>query len=146
MSRSAASNLVKVAFLISLICIPWLAQAQETVNPQQEIHSNLVKSALLNDAFGKRCRGRSLAKYFNQVNRLFITKYSVSANNYIETFIADDFRDYKRQFSRHFNLLLAKKGGCQAAKDQNWDKEMLAEFHELYRQAEKSNWYPIIEY
>lgn len=141
--RTAATTLI---FIMSLFLLTAQAQEQEVPNPQQEIHSNLVKSALLNDAFAERCRGMSIDKNFNQVNRLFITKYGVSANNYIETFIAEDFRDYKRQFSRHFNIVLAKKGGCQAAKDQKWDKEMHDEFKELYRQAEASNWFPIIEY
>lgn len=114
-------------------------------DPQAVLHSNLVKSALLNDAFGKRCRGRSVAKYFNKVNRLYITKYSVSANNYIESYIAPDFRDYKEDFEHLFSRSLAQKGGCGKAKDNDWDKQMLAEFKALFREVESSNWYPIIK-
>lgn len=118
---------------------------ENSEDPQAVLHSNLVKSALLNDAFGKRCRGRSVAKYFNQVNRLFITKYSVSANNYIETYIAPDYRDYKADFEHLFSRALAQKGGCSKAKDMHWDKQMLEEFKQLFKDSEASNWYPVIE-
>lgn len=120
-------------------------ETEKTEDPEAVRHSNLVKSALLNDAFGKRCRGRSVAKYFNQVNRLFITKYSTSANNYIETYIAPDFRDYKEDFDHLFSRSLAQKGGCSKAKDADWDKQMLEEFKQLFKEVESSNWYPEIK-
>ncbi|BBP46121.1 hypothetical protein THMIRHAS_14940 [Thiosulfatimonas sediminis] len=136
----------KTALQAALSAMPSTALASEnTQDPQVVLHSNLVKSALLNDAYGKRCRGRSVAKYFSQVNRLFITKYSTSVNNYIDTYIASDYRSYKVDFEHQFSRVLAQKGGCDQAKEQQWDKQMLDEFKDLFSQAESAEWYPTIE-
>ncbi|MBN2646726.1 MAG: hypothetical protein JXR44_02950 [Thiotrichales bacterium] len=109
---------------------------------QQVTHDRLIELALLNDEFAKRCRGTSVAKHFNQVNRLFITKYGMTANNYIQSFISRDTRAYQQQIAMAFNDQLSDKGGCEAAKDQQWDRQMADEFKRHLQQVEAANWRP----
>ncbi|BCN93174.1 hypothetical protein THMIRHAM_09590 [Thiomicrorhabdus immobilis] len=119
--------------------------ANETTNnqnPELKLHSELVLKALQLDFYNIRCRGTSVAKNFNKVNRLYITKYSITANNFIKDFINPDVRAEKEAQEIDFKKNLNRMGGCAKAKDQDWIKEIHDQFNELYQQAEQSAWYP----
>ncbi len=108
----------------------------------QILHTDLIMLALKADFFNRRCRGISVNKDFNKVNRLFITKYSLTANNYIKTYINPDVRAEKQLQELEFKKELNKIGGCAKAREQGWRKQITDLFNELYRQAEQSTWYP----
>jgi len=119
--------------------------AANTNNIEQtelKLHSDLVIKALQLDFYNTRCRGISVAKNFNKVNRLYITKYSITANNFIEAFINPDARAEKEALQIDFKKNLNRLGGCAKAKDQDWIKEIHDTFREQYKKAEKSAWYP----
>ena len=121
------------------------AQASETLvkmDPELQLHIDLIETALKTDAYNKRCRGISTAKILHQVNRLYVTKYSITANNFIKHYINEDVKSLKIERQQSFNQLLAKIGGCQEAKSQGWVKQLQTDFKSLYEQAEKSPWYP----
>jgi len=118
------------------------SSAQAPIPPEQILHTDLVLLALKSDFFNHRCRGISVNKSFNKVNRLFITKYSLTANNYIKTFINADVKAEKHDQELEFKKELNKIGGCSAAVKQGWRKQINDLFNELYRQAEKSTWFP----
>ena len=111
-------------------------------NPDLKLHSDLVLKALQLDFYNARCRGISVAKNFNKVNRLYITKYSITANNFIKSFINPDVRSEKEAQEIHFKKNLNSLGGCAKAKQQDWIKEIHDQFNDLYQQAEQSAWYP----
>ena len=111
-------------------------------NPELKLHSELVHTALQLDFYNNRCRGTSVAKNFNEVNRLYITKYSITANNFIKEFINQDVRAEKEAQEIEFRKNLNRLGGCAKAKDQDWIKEIHDTFRELYQEAEKSAWFP----
>jgi len=112
------------------------------VSDEQTLHTSLVLTALQLDFYNARCRGISVAKNFNKVNRLYITKYSLTANNYIKLYINADVRKEKSQhevaFKKNLNLL----GGCKKAKEQGWIKALHDQFNIKYNQAELSAWFP----
>ena len=121
------------------------AQASETlekIDPELQLHIDLIELALKTDSYNKRCRGISTAKNLNQVNRLYVTKYSLTSNNFIKHYINKDVRALKAERQQALNQLLAKIGGCQKAESQDWVQQLQPDFKRLYEQAEKSPWYP----
>lgn len=113
-----------------------------TISPEQLLHSKLLLTALRLDFYNARCRGQSIAKHFNQVNRLYITKYSLTANNYIKTYINADVRKEKAQQEIAFKKDLSKIGGCAKAKNEGWVKSLRDAYNKQYLQAEQSSWFP----
>jgi len=113
-----------------------------TQTPELQLHSALVLKALQVDFYNIRCRGISVAKNFNKVNRLYITKYSLTANNFIKNFINPDVRAEKQIQEIDFKKNLNKLGGCSKAKEQGWIKQIHDEYKNLYQQAEQSTWFP----
>ncbi|MDX1352429.1 MAG: hypothetical protein R3254_05400 [Thiomicrorhabdus sp.] len=111
-------------------------------NPELQLHIDLVLKALQLDFYNVRCRGISVAKNFNKVNRLYITKYSITANNFIKQFIDSDVRAEKEKQEVEFKRNLNRLGGCSKAKQQGWIKEIHDQFGELYQHAEQSAWFP----
>ena len=146
------NKVIKLALLASLIPVLSLsiqnAHAVEPTdiskqqNPELQLHSSLVLKALQVDFYNERCRGISVAKNFNKVNRLYITKYSITANNFIKEFINPDVRSEKAAQEIHFKKNLNSLGGCTKAKQQDWIQEIHDQFKDLYQQAEQSAWYP----
>ncbi len=105
-------------------------------------HIDLIEVALLTDSYNARCRGISIAKALNSVNRLYVTKYSLTANNFIKTYIDPDVKTLKIERKHRFNKMLNVLGGCQAAKSKDSIKRLKKHFKSLYETAEKSPWYP----
>jgi len=118
------------------------SQAESVQNPEQELHASLVLMALKLDFYNSRCRGLSVAKNFNQVNRLYITKYSLTANNFIKQYINNDVRQEKASQEIAFKKTLNSLGGCSKAKEQGWIKEIHDQFKTMLEQAEQSTWFP----
>lgn len=137
--------------VLNLLAILLLVATVAQANPikqeleDEALHSRLINVALELDWLNQKCRGLSIARNFKQVNRLFIQKYSLSANNYIEGFFGEEIRDYKKQKSRKMVMLLAKKRGCKQALEQDWDRELRTEFNTLFRKTEDSSWYPVVD-
>jgi len=105
-------------------------------------HIDLIEVALLTDSYNARCRGISVAKALNSVNRLYVTKYSLTANNFIKTYIAPNVKTLKIERKHRFNKMLNVLGGCQAAKSKDSIKRLKKHFKSLYETAENSPWYP----
>jgi len=118
------------------------AESNNIEKPELKLHSDLVIKALQLDFYNNRCRGISVAKNFNKVNRLYITKYSITANNFIEQFINPDTRAEKEALKIDFKKNLNLIGGCAKARNQGWIKNIHDGFREQYKKAEKSAWYP----
>lgn len=117
-------------------------EKQSLPNPELQLHSKLVLKALQVDFYNVRCRGISVAKNLNKVNRLYITKYSLTANNYIKDFINPDVKAEKKAQEIDFKKKLNQLGGCSKARQQGWLKQIRQEFKDLYQQAEQSAWFP----
>ncbi|WP_019555979.1 hypothetical protein [Thiomicrorhabdus arctica] len=123
------------------------AQASETLmktDAALQLHIDLIEVALKTDSYNKRCRGISTATNLHEVNRLYVTKYSITANNFIKDYINEDVRAFKTEREHTINKLLAKIGGCEKAESQEWVKQLKPDFKRLYEQAEsdKLPWYP----
>jgi len=116
--------------------------AEKTQSPELQLHSDLVLKALQVDFYNVRCRGISVAKNFTKVNRLYITKYSLTANNFIKNYINQDVRAEKENQETAFKKNLNALGGCSGAREKGWIKEIHDQFGDLYKQAEKSTWFP----
>ena len=112
----------------------------------KESHNRLVLLALDYDFYNETCRGMTIDKYFNQVKRLFVTKYSLTPNNYIEAFISggQDFREFKADYKKEFIKKLAEEKGCKGAKSHGWLERLKKDYKKSLREVEDSNWYPVI--
>ncbi|VAW45411.1 hypothetical protein MNBD_GAMMA04-2314 [hydrothermal vent metagenome] len=111
-------------------------------NPELQIHIDLLEIALLTDAYNKRCRGMSISQSFNQVNRLYVTKYNLTANNFIKTYIDTNVKALKSERQHRFNKMLNVLEGCRAIKTNGSIKLLKKHFRTQYEMAEKSTWYP----
>ena len=144
-TRSRVISTITLLVFSVMLCLSSSAQASETlvkIDPELQLHIDLIEMALKTDSYNERCRGISTAKTLNQVNRLYVTKYSLTANNFIKRYLDEDVKALKHQRQQSFNQLLAKIGGCQQAKSQGWVKQLQTDFKSQYEQAEKSPWYP----
>lgn len=143
--RSRVISTITLLLFSVMVTLFSSAQASATlvkIDPELQLHIDLIETALKTDAYNKRCRGISTAKILHQVNRLYVTKYSITANNFIKHYINEDVKSLKIERQQNFNQLLAKIGGCQEAKSQGWVRQLQTDFKSLYEQAEKSPWYP----
>lgn len=142
-----------ILFALSLlILMPTLTQANETAEPPTQVEkqldaieieqTQLIKQALKYDYFGQRCRGSSLTKHFNQTNRLFLSKYGFTANNYIKDFINPEIDEFKAELKQEFLKSLIKIGDCRGARELNWRKQMNDDFNRLFDEVERSIWFP----
>lgn len=119
-----------------------LSVVEQQLSQVEKEQTQLIRHALQYDFFGQRCRGSSLKKYFNKTNRLFLSKYGFTANNYIRDFINPEVDEYKAQLQQEFLKSLIKNGDCRGARQLNWRKTMNDEFNRLYSDVEKSVWFP----
>ncbi|GKT11291.1 MAG: hypothetical protein ISEC1_P0254 [Thiomicrorhabdus sp.] len=127
----------------TLFSNPLMAKPQgDVIDNELQTHIDLVENALRTDSYNKRCRGMSVSKALNQVNRLLVTKYSLTANNFIKTFMDRDVRGLKSARQHTFNKNLNLMGGCTVAKSEGIVEQLKIDFKSLYEQAEKSPWYP----
>ncbi|MBD3776929.1 MAG: hypothetical protein IE920_07320 [Thiotrichales bacterium] len=108
----------------------------------QALHIKLVETALRYDFYNKRCRGISVSKEVNEVNRLFLKKYGLTVHNFIKQQMQTDPRDYQEQLKQALYAELAKMGGCDASKEQGMIARFQADFRLLLKRAENSNWFP----
>ena len=131
-----------IVLAMSLQAKVYAADNTAPISEEQALHTDLVLLAMKSDFYNRRCRGISVAKNFNKVNRLFITKYSLTANNYIKQYINPDVRQEKEIQEREFKKELNRVGGCNAARKNGWRSEISDLFHNLYQQAQKSTWFP----
>ncbi|MCF6345574.1 MAG: hypothetical protein L3J00_03790 [Thiomicrorhabdus sp.] len=118
------------------------AQPITEENNELQIHIDLIEIALLTDAYNKRCRGISVSKSLNQVNRLYVTKYSLTANNFMKIYIDPNVKALKLERQQRFNKLLNELGGCLAVKKNGSIKLLKKHFRAQYEITEKSPWYP----
>lgn len=117
-------------------------QVEKKLDATEIEQTQLIKQALKYDFFGQRCRGSSLTKHFNQTNRLFLSKYGFTANNYIKDYINPEIDEFKAELKQEFLKSLIKIGDCRGARELNWRKQMNDDFNRLYDDVEKSIWFP----
>ncbi|WP_029407381.1 hypothetical protein [Thiomicrorhabdus sp. Milos-T2] len=150
-SRSLLTIFIATLFLYSNISLAETPTTQTDTqvnkteslqNAEQELHTSLVLTALKLDFYNRRCRGISVAKNFNKVNRLYITKYSLTANNFIKDYINNDVRKEKASQERDFKKTLNSLGGCAKAKQKDWIKKIHDQFKTTLEQAQQSAWFP----
>lgn len=143
--RSHVIPAITLLFFSVMFTLFSSAQASEPLvktDPELQLHIDLIEVALKTDSYNKRCRGISTSSNLHRVNRLFVTKYSITSNNFIKDYINEDVRALKTEREHTLNKLLAKTGGCEKAESQEWVKQLRPDFKRLYEQAEKSPWYP----
>jgi hypothetical protein len=134
-----------LSLCLMLISSTVFADAQ--VDPDKAQHDQLVMLALEYDFYNQRCRGMSMQKHFNQVKRLFVTKYSQTPNNYIEAFMVssgNDFRAFKKAQESKFLQSLAQQGGCKGFKSSGRLQQLQKAFNLRFQSVESSSWFPII--
>ncbi len=143
-SRTNIYSLLTLLALCFLILSPPSLATQPITEKNDELqtHIDLIEIALLTDAYNKRCRGISISKSLNQVNRLYVTKYSLTANNFIKTYIDANVKALKIERQHRFNKLLNELGGCQAVRKNGSIKLLKKHFRTQYEITEKSPWYP----
>ncbi|WP_321276615.1 hypothetical protein [Thiomicrorhabdus indica] len=145
--KSLNHRIVFAWVFLVVLCLPFTVQSADDYQKLEDeaLHSRLVNVALELDWLNQKCRGLSIQRNFKQVNRLFINKYSLSANNYIEGFFAREIRDYKADKSQEMIRLLAQKKGCKQALKEDWDRDLKKEFNTLLRKVEESSWFPVVD-
>lgn len=129
-------------FFILLVFIP-IANAENLESLENEaLHTELVKTAIKFDVFNQRCRGVSMAKNFVRVNRLFISRYDLTANNYIKAYIGQNTREAKLQIKDKMIVYISEQGGCKALREKRTRTMFKNDFSTLIRQVEASSWIP----
>lgn len=108
----------------------------------RELHIKLIETALRYDYYNKRCRGISVSKEVNLVNRLFLRKYGMTVHNFIKQQMQTDPRDYQETVKQALYKELAEMGGCEGSKEQGMIAHFQDVFRVLFERAENANWFP----
>lgn len=141
--------------LLLLMALPLSVYAQtevtlEPLSPKttltqlsgEALHIELINTALQYDLYNKRCRGITVSKEVNQVNRLFLQKYGLTVNNFVKQHIDRNPRNHQEQLKQSLYQKLDELGGCNLAKDKGLLENFQERFQFLYEQADKSTWFP----
>ncbi|MEA3405739.1 MAG: hypothetical protein U9R28_08375 [Pseudomonadota bacterium] len=134
--------------LLSLfLLLSFSAKAQDSIDitelTGEALHIQLVETALKYDFYNKRCRGVSVSKEVNQVNRLFLKKYGLTVNNFIKEHINRNTRAYQDQVKQQLYKELFELGGCVEAKQKGLVSNFQQTFRHLLEKAETSPWFPL---
>jgi len=123
-------------------------QTNET-NPVQidkltgkELHLKLVEVAYRYDFYNKRCRGISISREVNEVNRLFLRKYGITINNFIKLNIDRDARGYQDTVKQSLYQSIFEMGGCESDQNDPFLKQMQSDYRILLENAQTSPWFP----
>lgn len=135
-------------FILSLLIALSLSAKAETLMDSNELngealHIKLVETALKYDFYNKRCRGVSVSKEVNEVNRLFLKKYGLTVNNFIKEHINHNTRAYQDQIKKQLYKDLFEQGGCVEAKQKGLVNDFQQSFRLLLEKVEKSPWFPL---
>jgi len=108
----------------------------------ENLHSELIKTAIKFDVFNQRCRGVSMAKNFVKVNRLYLSKYDITVNNYIKVYLSQDPRKAKKDLQDKMIAYISEQGGCGALRKKRTRKQFKKRQRQLFQQVEQSAWIP----
>jgi len=143
-----AAQLLTHTFILSLLLsLSFSVKAESSSDISQlsgeALHIQLVETALKYDFYNKRCRGVSVSKEINEVNRLFLKKYGLTVNNFIKEHINRNTRAYQNQVKQQLYKELAELGGCVEAKQKGLVSRFQQTFRLLLDKSEKSPWFPL---
>jgi len=143
-----AAQLLTHTFILSLLLsLSFSVKAEATSDISQltgeALHIQLVETAYQYDFYNKRCRGVSVSKEINEVNRLFLKKYGLTVNNFIKEHINRNTRAYQNQVKQQLYKTLFELGGCAEAKQKGLVSRFQQDFRLLLEKAEKSPWFPL---
>lgn len=113
----------------------------------EALHSQLVKSAIEYDTFNQRCRGVSASTNQSKVNRLFLSKYGITLNDFMMNYMSKDTdnpSDTKQNITNQVYQKIAEVGGCQPARAQGLEQQYKDNFRHEFHQVEKSTWFPAV--
>ena len=137
-------------FTFALFFLPFSAQSADStpeITPLNQLkgealHLKLVEIAYQYDAFNKRCRGMSISREVDEVNRLFLRKYGLTINNFIKHNIDRDTRGYQRAVQNRFYNTLFEMGGCEGTRETDFLDTLRDNFRMLIENTQKSPWFP----
>jgi hypothetical protein len=109
---------------------------------KEKLHTTLITTAIHFDVFNQKCRGVSLAKKIAKVNRLFLSKYDFTVNNYIETYLSQDPRVAKSQLRKQMLNKIIETGGCKQLRQKRAGKKFKKDYRKYFKQVEQSSWIP----
>lgn len=141
-----------VLILFTTFFASFSAYSQDTANQQatppldtltgEALHLKLVEIAYQYDSYNTRCRGLSISREVDDVNRLFLRKYGITINNFIKLNIDRDVRGYQNSVKQEFHKGLYELGGCEATKDTDFLNILRDNYRMLFRKAQNSPWFP----
>lgn len=130
--------------LLVFLTPAWAMEEQAIANMDDKtLHLAIVNHSIKTDAYNKQCRGIRITRNFDKTNRLFITKYSLTVNNFIEWFILDDARRHIKQTGRDMLVKVMQSGGCAKTKELGWVDHLNQRYNKLFRAVDNSYWFPI---
>ena len=106
------------------------------------LHLKLVEVAYRYDYYNKRCRGISISREVNEVNRLFLRKYGITINNFIKLNIDRDTRGYQNGVKQKLYQNIFEMGGCQSDQNDPFLDQMQRDYRTLLENAQTSPWFP----
>lgn len=133
--------LMRMQILLVLILSSFGSLA-ETELKGKALHMALVETAYQYDFFNLRCRGVSVAKNEAKVNRLFLEKYQMTLNNFVNREWQKDPTEVEIEIKNTLQEIIFKLGGCQQAREKGLERQLKKDFRHQYDLAEQSAWFP----
>ena len=124
---------------VALVCMFAISLNAFSIGPllsdeTGKILAELVRTSLEYDLYNSRCRGNAASTKINDSNRLFVSKYHISANQVINLYIDKDVFAARSAIEQEFLQKIGLMGGCKMAKKKGLQKELDHDYRRLFEQ------------
>ena len=130
-SRAAGNALVCILAIGLSVCSAGPLVGDET----GKLLAELVRTSLEYDLYNARCRGNAASTKINDSNRLFVSKYSITANQVINRYIDKDEFAARSAMEQDFLQKISRMGGCKMAKQKGLQQELDQNYRRLFDQV-----------
>ncbi len=104
--------------------------------PHKQLLGKLLEQAALYDTYNRRCRGFRSSTYMENVSRLTVQKYGLTATQLVDQLWRIPLDTFRRQIDERFLKDVRPLGGCRQSKRQGYLDTLRDNYWALRRRAE----------
>lgn len=135
-SYSASIRLVIVCVAMLLSGYGKAADGRLFEAPHKTLLGRLLEQAALYDTYNRRCRGFRSSTYMENVSRLTVEKYGLTATQLVDQLWHIPLDSFRRRMDERFLKDVRSLGGCKQSKQQGYLDKLSEDYWSLRRRAE----------
>ncbi len=104
--------------------------------PHKTLLGRLLEQAALYDIYNRRCRGFLSSTYMENVSRLTVEKYGLTATQLVDKLWHIPLDSFRQRVDEHLLKDLRSFGGCKRSKQRGYLDHLRKDYWSLRHQAE----------